>query len=302
MTAKPKVRRSHLVPKFYLRGFCNDPNDRIWVGDLKIQKIYKTKLTRASVVNDAYAAEEGIHEDILEDRLSRIESDAAPIIQEFTLMEHDVTPELGRFIAWLAARTGWMRRWAEEGLPRSLRENAASYLALAKSEESAFERPFEFVHIETGRRERVPLTVALQRVHDDAWNLAVTQDQHLDMIRLQAHIFLSDHFPRLKWIRLLAPVGYRFVTSDRPVCWDILGAGLGNYPGALRDHLVELTVPLRSECALVAGHDHAAILSQVWTVDEINRRTTAGADRFIYGSTEEDVQRLLPLGRRERQH
>ena len=300
MPENPRVRRSHVVPKFYLRGFCDNPDDRLWVGDFKTQKVYAANLRKIGVVNDAYVAECGIHEDDLEGRLSQIESDAAPRIREFGLAGSDVTPELGRFVAWLAARTGWLRLWAEDGLAGFLRTNGASLLNLMDAKSAPFERPFEFVHVETGRLERLALRLAVERVRDTQWKLIVTQDQHLDMIRVQAYLFGSDHFPKMKWTRARAPAGYRFVTSDRPVSWDVLGAGLGNTPAALRHPLAELTFPLRADCALVAGHDHGAILSQIWKVDEINRRTTAGADRFIYGSTEEDVQKLLPLRRRER--
>ena len=297
MTHKPQVRRSHVIPKFYLKLFCEKESERIWVGDIKIQKVYVANVSKVGVETDAYAAEAGEHEDDLEERLSRIESDAAPGLRAYGAEGADVTPELGRFIAWLAARTGWVRRWAENGLPNFLLTTDTQLLRDLDATDSPDERPFEFVNVETGHRERVPLPVAMERVSDPRWKLVITQDQSLDVIRLQAYIFQSDHFPKLKWTRACA---FRFVTSDRPVSWDILHAGLHDTPAALRHPLAELIVPLRLDCALVAGHDHEAILSQLWTVPEINRRTTLTADRFIYGSRQQDVEELLSLRRRER--
>jgi hypothetical protein len=293
---KPTVRRSHVVPRFYLRGFCEPLTDRLWVGDIRLQKCYCANITNVAVEKDFYASEAGAHEDDLEHRLSKIESEAAPKLKEFTLNVADVSPELGRFIAWLAARVTWLRRVTEEQFPAFVSANQQSLQKLAVSET----RPFEFEHEMSGKRERLSLADALARINDKSWRLRVTQDQHLDAIRLQAHLFLSEHFPRMKWVRASAPYGYRFVTSDRPVSWDIMGAGVGDYAAALRHPLAELTLPMTAAFALVAGHDHSAILARPWQVDEINQRTAAAAERFIYGPTEEDVSALIRLRSRDR--
>jgi hypothetical protein len=104
----------------------------------------------------------------------------------------------------------------------------------------------------------------------------------------------------MKWVRASVPYDHRFVTSDRPVSGDILGTGIGDYPAALRHPLAELTVPMTADFALVAGHDHSAILARTWTVEEINLRTAAAAERFIYGTTEQDGSALLRLRSRDR--
>ena len=291
------VRRSHVVPRFYLRGFCESLTDRLWVGDIRLQKCFCANITNVAVEKDFYASEAGIHEDDLEHRLSKIESEAAPKLKEFTLSVADISPELGRFIAWLAARVTWLRRATDEQFPAFVLANQQSLQKLVGVSETC---PFEFEHAISGKRERISLAAALERINDKGWRLRVTQDQHLDVIRLQAHLFRSEHFPRMRWVRASAPYGHRFVTSDRPVSWDIMGAGVGDYPAALRDPLAELIVPITADFALVAGHDRSAILARTWQVDEINQRTAAAAERFIYGSTEQDVSALLRLRSRDR--
>jgi hypothetical protein len=72
----------------------------------------------------------------------------------------------------------------------------------------------------------------------------------------------------MKWVSASAPDGHRFVTLDRPVSWDILGASVGDYPAALRHPLAELTVRITADFAPVAGHDHSAISARIWQVDE----------------------------------
>jgi hypothetical protein len=226
---KPAVRRSHVVPRFYLRGFCESQTDRLSVGDIRLQKCCRANITNVAVEKDFYASEADPHEDDLEYRLSNIESDAAPKLKQFTLKIADVSPELGRFIAWLAARVTWLRRTTEEQFPAFALANQKLLQELVGHET----RPFEFEHEISGKRERISLTDTLERINDKGWRLRVTQDQHLDAIRLQAHLFGSEHFPSMKWVRASAPYGHRFVTSDRPVSWDILGAGVGDYPAAL---------------------------------------------------------------------
>lgn len=78
----PKVRRSHVVPKFYLRGFCEPGTERVWVGDIRTLRTYQAHIAKIGVVKDFYAAKSGDHEDDLELRLSGIESDAAPELRK----------------------------------------------------------------------------------------------------------------------------------------------------------------------------------------------------------------------------
>jgi Protein of unknown function (DUF4238) len=295
---KPRVRRSHVVPKFYLRGFCEADTERVWVGDIRTQKIYHAHIAKIAVVKDFYVAENGENEDDLEERLSRIESNAAPELRGFLAGKSEISPDLGRLIAWLAARTVWLRRVTQETFPAYLQANREALRKFAGSEK----RPFEFERLSFGDREQITLIEALERINDPAWRICVTQDQHLDVIRLQAHLFRAERFPNMKWVRATAPSGYHFVTSDRPVCWDVLGAGVSDSPAALRHPLAELTVALDAGHALVANHDSTGVLTRSWNVAEINERICAGTERFIYGPRREDVSSLLAHRQGQRLH
>jgi hypothetical protein len=144
------------------------------VGDIKLQKCYRANITNVAVEKDFYASEAGAHEDDLEHRLSKIESDAAPKLKEFTLNVADISPEPGRFIAWLAARVTWLRRATEDQLPAFVMANQQSLQTLVGSET----RPFEFEHMASRKRARTSLADALKRINDKEWQLRVTIDQH----------------------------------------------------------------------------------------------------------------------------
>ena len=282
-----------MVPKFYLRGFCAPGTERLWVGDTQTQKAYVAHVSDAGVVRDIYAGGGGVHEDDLEERLAKIEGAAAPELKRFLSGHPDAQGNLTRFISWLAARTIWLRRATQKNLPAFIKANKAMLGEMVGKEA----RPFEFEHLRSGKRERLALNEALNRIDDPMWQMHVTQDQHLDVMRLQAYLFETQHFPQMKWLRARAPSGYNFVTADRPVCWDILGAGVGDSTAALRHPMAELTVPMDRNCALVAGH---RMHNRTWNVNEINERTCMAAERFIYGPSEKAVSVLIQHRRGER--
>src|SRR3954454_9457210 len=98
-----KVRRSHIVPKFYLRGFCVPGTERLWVGDIRTQKTYLAHISDVGVVKDFYLGDHRTHEDDLEERLAKIEGNAAPDLRRFLTGPSEVPENLTRFISWLAA-------------------------------------------------------------------------------------------------------------------------------------------------------------------------------------------------------
>jgi hypothetical protein len=285
----PRTRRSHVVPRFYLAGFSEPGTERVWVGDIKTQKCYPAHIAKIGVAKDFYAAQDGGHEDDLETHLSKIESNAAPDLKWFVGGGVEISPDLGRFIAWLAARTTWLRRITEATLPDFIRANERSLRDVVGSEK----RLFEFEEISSGKRERISLQDTLERINNRNWRLRVSQDQHLDVIRLQAYLFQTQHFSNINWVKATAPSGYSFATSDKPVCWDVLGSGVGDWPAALRHPAAELTVPLDAGHALIANHDPSYILAHPLSVAEINERTAIGAERFLYGASEKGISNLL---------
>ena len=294
-----RVKRSHIVPKFYLRGFCMDRDERVWVGDLRLQQAFIGYIRDVGVHGSFYEAGAGKHEDDLEKRLANIESDAAPHLRSFLRANCQIGPELTRFIAWLAARTYWLRRKVDEEFPAYL----AAYLAanresLEQEIDSEF-RLFRFEHVRTGAVKEATLKDALAQVNDPDWRMQVTQDQHLDAIRLQAYLFQSIHFPKLNWVRAKAPNELAFITSDRPVCWSSMNANVEDSPSALNNPDIQLTLPLNLSVALVAGHGQEM---RVWTVDEINYQTCLGAERFVYGHSKEVVERWMRQRSNDRAH
>jgi hypothetical protein len=109
------------------------------------------------------------------------------------------------------------------------------------------------------------------------------------MVRMQARLFQTKHFVNLHWVRLKPPSGRRFITSDRPVNWDIKDFGMHNVPYTLTLPEVDLLFPVGPQLALKAGHNQKEMLASTITPTTFNRRMRQRADRFIYAQHEEDL-------------
>lgn len=211
-----------MIPRFYLKNFCAPGSERIWVDDLHTKQTYLADIGNVGVVKDFYAGAGGHHEDELEERLSKIEGDAAPHLHHFIGGNGVISEDLSRFLAWLAARTTWLRRAAQKSLPDFMRNKPELFYEHIGAEKDQKDL-FDFQHELTGRLERVSLREALERVHDSAWRMRLHQDQYLDLIRIQAYHFRADHFPALKWVKLsgmwLAHCLRRMLLNDGRALW-----------------------------------------------------------------------------------
>lgn len=115
------------------------------------------------------------------------------------------------------------------------------------------------------------------------------RDDHLEMLHLQAWYFQVRHFPRLSWIRLDAPAGEWFITSDRGVAW--LADGYADTPpAALRHATVQVVAPLTRRIALVGRHETSKL--EV-TPRQVNRLVAFAASNWVAGPTSDTVEKAL---------
>lgn len=109
------------------------------------------------------------------------------------------------------------------------------------------------------------------------------------MLHLQAWYFQVRHFPRLSWVRLDAPVGEWFVTSDRGVAW--LADGCADTPqAALRHATAQVVAPLTRGLALVGGHETCRLDV---TPRQVNQFVAFAASNWVAGPTCDTVERAL---------
>lgn len=114
-------------------------------------------------------------------------------------------------------------------------------------------------------------------------------DDHLEMLHVQAWYFQTRHFPRMAWVRLNAPQGTSFITSDRAVAWIVDGYADAP-PSALRDSSAQVVAPLTSTIALVGRHRSGRLNV---TPRDVNRFIAAAATDWVAGSSLDTVEQAL---------
>jgi len=273
--------RAHTVPKFYLGGFAapeslNDRDPFVWIGTLATGEVKRRSPKNVSTVPGLYDGPGGL-EDVdktIEAYLSTIEAAAASAIRGFVATspgsQTNPPPAIWRFLAWQAARTpGWMhvvQRSVDDWHPDEVVDVVEPP---PEGWDSMKGRPG--VHWvenpESHERRQVTGADELAAFRRLGWRWVLSRDDQLELMHLQAWYFQVRHFPRLSWVRLDAPPGESFVTSDRAVTWAASGVA-DSPPAALKDLTAQLVAPLTCRTALVGRNDTAPL--QV-TPREINR-------------------------------
>jgi hypothetical protein len=295
--------RAHTVPRFYLQGFVAPELDGrrgpfVWVGRFKTGEIVRKSPKNLSISAGLYDGPGGLaHPDAsLESHLQKIESAASGAINRFTAIPSEqggtLPPEISRFLAWQAARTpGWMdlvQQWANEppiGLESELVEPPPEELANIRDAA----RPLCLEHPITGERRHIVDAPEFAAYRSQGWKWVFQRDDHLEALHLQAWYFQVRHFPRLAWVKLTAPAGDSFITSDRGVAW--LADGFADTPpAALRHPTTQVVAPLTKKVALVGRHGTSSLHV---TPREVNRFVAFAASEWIAGASKEIVEQAL---------
>jgi hypothetical protein len=287
----PQKRRHHYVPQFYLRGFTDPATPAgqtpyLWVLDKATGAIGRRAPQNLAHEIGFYAitTSEGVDFETLENELSHIESRAAFELRRYLSAAPGergaIQPDLAIFISWLAARVPAFRRAAAE--------QWSDFLSAAAHGETDIPDDPDFrcvLRERAGTSVRaLPLTEALGAIRTGAWLPILSSSQYAEVLRVQVWYFRFKHFPALAWTFLTAPDGFAFVTSDRPVVWQVPGAEPSDDPGALQHPEVQLTVPLNPRHALL-GTPKPPSPSFGISVPEVNRRTIDSAEKFVAGQS-----------------
>lgn len=289
--ARGMATRGHTVPRFYLAGFAAPESEGsadpfVWLGSLTTGEVKRRSPKNVSITRGLYDGA-GAFDDpakSIEAHLSQIESAAASAIREFISTElvegNNPPPEIWRFLAWQAARTpGWLEReqeWVNDWDP--------------DTETEVVEPPPEgFGNIKdrarrhcvedprSGESREVADFDELKAYRRRGWKWVLRQDDHLELMHMQAWYFQVRHFPRLSWLRLNTPGNEWFITSDRVVTW--LADGLADTPpAALRHPAAQVVAPLTRKTALVGRHETQRLNV---TPREVNRFVASTASSWV---------------------
>lgn len=296
--------RHHYVSQFHLRGFTDPevakPQEPwLWVADCATGSIQRRAPKNLAWSNDVFAGPGG-----LADRDSSLEAFLATHVEgpaAFTLRafasrpqgERSAVPaEVGRYLAWAAARSVSMRQLYQDWIDELPDVTDAVFV---EPPPSGFEqmapvtRLHRMEHPVLGIREVMSEEVDLLR--RQGWRFLVGKDDFLELVHLQAWYFQVRFFPRLRWIILDAPPSRYFVLGDRPVVWGFDGA-VDSQPRALRHPDVQLVATLTRSLALFAHHASVPPPGAI-SYQDVNRILAAAAQDWIAGPTRDVVAEAL---------
>lgn len=195
-------------------------------------------------------------------------------------------------MAWQAARTPeWMeleQQWANDP-PFDENAEVVEYPPPGLEKGGDRVRPLCLEDPNTGTRVEVNSVEEFDAYRKRGWKWVFRRDDQLESLHVQAWYFQVRHFPRLSWVRLDAPEGEWFITSNRGVAWLVDGYA-DTPPAALRHSTAQVVAPLTRKIALVGRHGTRRL--QI-TPREVNRFVAFAASDWIVGPTRAVVQQAL---------
>lgn len=297
--------RHHYVSQFHLRGFTDPEVAKLqepwlWVGDCATGLIERRAPKNLAWSTDLFAGPGGLadRESSLEAFLAtHVEGPAAFTLRGFASRpqgERSAVPaEVGRYLAWAAARSVSMRQlyqdWIDD-LPD------LTDCAVVEPPPPGFEqmvpvtRSHRMEHPALGIRDDVP-SEDVEFLRRQGWRFLLANDDFLELVHLQAWYFQVRFFPRLRWIILDAPRGRHFIVGDRPVVWGFDGA-VDAQPRALRHPDVQLFATLTRSLALFAHHPSVPPPRSI-SYQDVNRVLASAAQDWIAGPTRDVVTEAL---------
>jgi uncharacterized protein DUF4238 len=299
------AKRHHTVPLMLLRRFSSEPaahDPPLWNLDTFSGRPSKTTANKETVIGHYYRLEDKsvpLSASFVEELLSRIESDAAEPIRKLVSGSGLMLAEresMALFLQIQHQRTPTARAWHAFLDAQMHTEITKTKLADPTFVRSLFEAEGDSKNDAELERLRIELLAGLES-GDLGFESGQTREVALVFVGIETVLPHIVH--AMTWRSLHAPAGASFVCCDNPVnIYD---------PGAARrakmdagvswnsSIAVEATLPLDpSVCLLVTPGRPGWRIEQVDAerVQEINLRTYAAAQQFIYGPSQRSVQQV----------
>lgn len=288
------MSRQHYVSQFHLGQFA-DPAGGLWYANLASGHVDRRTTKGIGWAREVYSGQTAMGGPGIDSLLaSEVENDAAPLLQAFGAVDpvpSSLPGELGRYLAWAAART------------ISMRDLMVVWIGATGAGQVVEPPPEGFDQIQVIARQHVltgpdgETATTADPAEADAllergWLPNLSATDFSELVHLNAWYFQVRHFPRLSWVVATAPPSSSgFVISDRPVFWGV-GAQYDLPPSVLRSPEAVVYAPLTQRRALIGYHAHGPARTAV-TPAEINHATAVAARRWIAGPDRSTLKALL---------
>lgn len=308
MEPKPK-RRHHVNPRFYLRKFqIPDEEGFIWRYDNRSGDAKKLAIDKVAVQTDYYSFvnDDDLRDtETIEDFLANVEGVTAPIFAKVLTGEELSEDERMTFAYFVGI--SWLRA------PATRRQTAEAMAAMVRTISRASAMDGERFRDSYRRMEEHNCTDEKDRLSDSGIEEIrefMLADEYGINIAQEVTLLQLGHLPevakiifQMQWSFVLAPEGFRFITSDSPVVREIppeqyhpmMGPGLMN-PS------IVVSFPCSPHlCWLGAWKEMpaSAVISKEGA-KAVNRLRAVHAERYLYSSVLDSG--LSKLAKKYRDH
>ncbi len=284
-----KLKKQHIVPVFYLKGFVNPADDPyIWMYEKGNREIRKVSVKDAAVHSNYYSfeREDGTTDKhTFEEGFSRIEETVAPSIKKVLNNEpinNEERSHISVFMALSFLRVPSFRN----GIKKVMEAHHKEMTIHQARDKESFEKMMKKIQEETGE-DFGDIEKLREEIIEGKYGVEIDNYRSLGLL-LNSLTPVADAIHALYWNFLIAPRGGKFVTCDNPFFYinplrkltDQKGTGLWT------EH-TEITFPLSKDIAILAMKKNQfdkIIKVNKNKVGIINMRTVISADRFIYSS------------------
>jgi len=280
-----KLIFNHYIPQYYLKGFCQESGEKIWVYDKKESKTFPVNVEKI-------ARERGFYSQDLEKNLTEnIENPANPVIKKIREKREILTTDekitLSKYIAVMWKRVPAGKNLLKERAPiiaSNFRE-----MNSRKFEEAVAKNPTnEDLYRQIKEKYNRYLDELSQNPPDVIWQGAITDEESTQK--------LVDCIASMTWRFLTVDQEPVFLTGDNPVYFPP-EIGMGNADS-------ELSFPISSHVTLWATRrldlQEGYFPTKMRIVKEMNRRIASETTRYVFRAKEEDW--ILPLIKKKKWH
>lgn len=299
------AKRHHYVPRFLIARFADPPRGgQIVQLDKSTGRCVPTTPRNSAVIGRYYDFTTGGDEipvEMPEDTLSLVENETAPLVEALatpgTLLTDSERLTVALFAALLSLRTPHGRDWLKLIEERSARK----FLVDVSEQPEVFERIFAEIG-EAGDPEvsRRNLARSLSR---EGVQIQAPPERQIAMMFALA-LDLAPVMTEMAWTILRAPESERLILGDSPLTmYDPEVEGRRRGHGLYSSPLAETVLPLDPAFALrlsPAGDDLPDVKVDVPTIRDLNLRTYAWAQRFVFGQSQAHVTGARAYARRHK--
>ena len=255
----------HFVPRYYLKGFCENPDNKIWVHS-KDKKPFFTNIINVAHETDLYS-------DAIEKWLSEKIEDPANHVLDKVLRKWLITANekiiFSRYITELLARVPKsLSRWQE-----FVKMNSDRVFEDVKKE--IINRSLTKQYTSEIKNQLNSLEELRQKYKADP-----PKDSWYSFIIQEGNARLITAIANMRWTFIYSKSYDYFISCDNPVF-------LFHEVGIAGSEKSELTFPLSSKIALLANWSEGKTCfrdGSSYEIQQINKRTLSNAKKYIYSA------------------